>query len=542
MLRFKINDQYVDLPEDFSFTMNLKSPIFGDVGSYSYPFKLPASARNKVILGFPNRMENTNDTFKNFDAEIEWNGITIFKGTANLKSTGESGFEGSVYDGSGDLYYKIKGMSLQNIDFSGDYSFATEQAKLDWINIHTNRFYPEVEVGFPQILNKSYFDEMPVDPFLQYFNHYHNDNIQLTSSAVNTVIVPMLFLRYILKKIFEAFGFIFDDQFFATDPDYNSLALFNLVDCNSNGVGPGFFNYDERKVMLNYHLPRTTLNDFFAGLEKFFNIRFFVDQKTNTVFLKSVGSILRSQSYKEFLNPPISIGAEQESVISGFHLKMDIDTDDEYFTTRKQLDDEKLNHIRPPVKSISDLPPWPSDDMYDIRYVHDVHAFYILWTQKQWTLWSETSLDLYLEYIYRNDDQLIETIFSTLLNYNITDDGVIGNKRSDWKKCTPKLFFVKYNGAESGARMAALPAIEGKSLFFGGQNGIFRQHYKDYFDFRLSTKLVKIQSQLSFNDLKDFDFSSKYYIKGRKYLIRDVQVTLKRDRILPALISAYICD
>lgn len=47
MLSLHIDNRPVELPPDFSVTMNLKSPIFGDVGSYSYPFKIPNNAMMK---------------------------------------------------------------------------------------------------------------------------------------------------------------------------------------------------------------------------------------------------------------------------------------------------------------------------------------------------------------------------------------------------------------------------------------------------------------------------------------------------------------
>ena len=43
MLSILIAEQSLDLSDDFSVSLNLKSPIFNDVGDYSFPFKVPSS-------------------------------------------------------------------------------------------------------------------------------------------------------------------------------------------------------------------------------------------------------------------------------------------------------------------------------------------------------------------------------------------------------------------------------------------------------------------------------------------------------------------
>ena len=78
-------------------------------------------------------------------------------------------------------------------------------------------------------------------------------------------------------------------------------------------------------------------------------------------------------------------------------------------------------------------------------------------------------------------------------------------------------------------------------LFYAYENGLLLKQFKAFLDFRLSTKLVKIVKQMTYADLKDFDFSKKYMVNGTRYLVKSVQVPLKRDRILPALLECYPC-
>jgi len=541
MLSLSIGGQLVELPQDFSLTMNLKSPIFSEVGSYSYPFKIPNSPRNSIRMGFRHRVASTGDPYRTDQGVFRWRGLNLFSGLVRMKVLNSSSFEGNLIEGAGDFNFSRKNETLQNADY-GELIFSSEQLRLNYINSCANKVYPQSNIVFPQILNKTYFEELPINTGLHYFNIYINSLIksEFTGGLTErTIIVPMLYVRYVLNKIFEHLGYAFDDTFFSSDADYNSLALFNLVDCNSHPNG--FFLYDFEKLYLNYHVPRMSMNDFFAGLESFFNVRFFVNNLLKTIKLISVDKIVKQTQYVEFSNQIISISTEPSDQITGYHLSMTMDTDDELYESRKALDEVRLTSLKESVQSVSDLLPWPCDDILDLRYVIDQNTYYIMWSNKQWIPWDDT-VDLYLQYRYRTDNLSIETKFSTLLNDNIGDDAIVGNARENWKKVTGKLFFTRYVvGGVIGNKVVATPVTENNSLYFGGENGLFNKHYKAYFDFRITSKLVKIVKQMEFTDLKDFDFSKKYMINGIKYLVASIQVNIKKDRIMPATLECYPC-
>ncbi len=544
MLSLKITDQAVDIPDDFSITMNLKSPVFGEVGSYSYPFKIPNTPKNAILMGFRHRPENTGDVYGEGQGMFLWNGINIFQGTVKLKTFNSKYFEGSMFEGGGDFYYARKNLTLQDIDF-GEMVFATEYERLLWINHCKGHVYPEREISFPMIENATYFNEAPAEPQLNYFNYYDVGQMyQITPELERTVIVPMLFLRYVLDKIFEHIGFVFDDSFFGANADFNSLVLFNLVDCN--GRADGFFTYDLLHLFLNYHVPRMSINDFFLGLETFFNIRFFVNNSTRKIKLKSVDIIVKETGHTEFSKQIVSINTEAEEQVTGFSLKMSMDTDDPSWTEQKGFDDAFLKCVKPPVQSISDLPAWPSSKSMDIRFVKDEGMFYILW-YFNWIAHPLQSniISSNAEVVYKVPDQSLESSFSTLMNATSgpdTGNCVVGNARENWEGVSPKLFFTVYDPTSSNIRMVGKNSIGSTNLFYNGTNGLFYKHYKAYFDFLMGAKFVKVTKQMTFMELKEFDFSRKYMINGIKYLVKSIQVTLKKDRIMPALLECYTCQ
>lgn len=541
MLSLSIGGQVVELPPDFSLTMNLKSPIFSEVGSYSYPFKLPYSPRNAIAMGFRHKVASTGDPFKVDQGVFRWNRSQLFAGSVNMKILNSGTFEGNIFEGNGDFNYLRKNYTLQDVDY-GELTFASESARLNYMNGCMNTAYPERDICFPKILNKTYFEELPANTGLHYFNNYILSLLKSESIGGITeryIIVPMLYLRFVLKKIFEQQNYSFDDSFFTLDHDFDSLALFNTVDCNEGEHG--YFLYPPDKLLLNYHIPRMSINDFFTGLETFFNIRFFINNINRSVHLMSVDSIIKSPECIEFSDRMISVSVEPGDQITGYTMTMNIQTDDEVYAFKKELDDERLSHLKTTVATIKDLKAWPVDDILDLRFVEEKNMYYILFTDKLWRPWDET-VDFHLIYRYRNDDQSIESKFSTLLNYNIGDASVIGSAKTDWKDVSGKLFFAHYDETTPDwKKMIALPLTENNSLYFGGENGIFNKHYKAYFDFRMSTKLVKIVKQMEFSELKDFDFSKKYMINGIKYLIAGIQVTIKKDRITAATLDCYPC-
>ena len=173
--------------------------------------------------------------------------------------------------------------------------------------------------------------------------------------------------------------------------------------------------------------------------------------------------------------------------------------------------------------------------------------YYRMWQDFTWhPAPSDIGLvSLFTEVLYKDKDQSISTPFSTLFSDLTTGEGIIGNAMINWKAVTPKLFFMKYQltgGSLGQPRDTANSSTATKNLFYNGDNSLFKQNFLIFLDFRLSTKLVIIVAQLGFNELRDFDFSRKYMFRGVKYLVQSIQVTLKKDKIMPATLECYACE
>jgi len=78
------------------------------------------------------------------------------------------------------------------------------------------------------------------------------------------------------------------------------------------------------------------------------------------------------------------------------------------------------------------------------------------------------------------------------------------------------------------------------SLKYQGSVGVFNKFWKDYLKWILNDrKYVRVEKQLSFTDLQNFDFTKKYRINEMNYLVDEIQVTLTSDQIKLAMLKCY---
>ncbi|MCX6266726.1 MAG: hypothetical protein NTW16_05125, partial [Bacteroidetes bacterium] len=414
MLSLLVNNQSLDLSADVSITLKFSSPIFNTIGDYTYPFKIPATSKNIAALGFVHRVENFGNVNKSYDAILLSDGITILKGSLRILKAQADFYEASFYMDKGDFSFKRQKATLQDFDF-GTMTFASEGAKLVYMNNCKNTVYPARNFSFPMIQNLSYLETYPEPPdrALANINDYWYGIMSNVSIDGNRNIhTPMLYLKYVIKTIFDSMDYTYENTFFDSDSVFNSLVLYNSVDCN--GLATGYFNYSNLKLLLSYHVPVISLNDFLSGLENFFNIRFFVNNITGTIKVLSVDDIVKSTSSTEYSKNVSAIYVDNSEKPSGFHLSMNMDTDDTYWANIKSAQETNLEHIKDSVDSYSDLKPWPQSKSLDCKWVRDEQKFYVLWNYV-WTVfpWSTQDLQFYSDYFYKGKDLAISTKFST---------------------------------------------------------------------------------------------------------------------------------
>jgi hypothetical protein len=558
MLSVKLNGSFVEIGNDFSMTMNLKSPIFNETGSSSYPFKIPITPKNAMIMNFWHRIESTVDVYKEIPCEIFWKEALIFIGIFKCRVSTDN-YEGSLYEGNGYFNYFRKNISLQQIDF-GSILFDNDQEVIDFMNSCKDNPYPDRVVTFPFIAAELYYDPPMTQQELMYFNWYDSKGemgFYVPGPGDRSLLVPMLYFKFIYFKIFEYLKYDLDDHFFTLNEDFDKCVIFNNVNVNEAVtqappdnyfqylMGETFHDLGPCNILYNYHVPRMSLNDFFTGLENFFNIRLFVNNITKSIRVLSVDDIINSPLCVDFNKNVISITTELDEEIKGFHLKTIPDGNDSILQIEVDKEQITIESIQQPVLTFADLPIWPGCLEEEIRYVILEQKYYSI--NKYTKIWqkipSETTIPLFTQFVIKQIDKVISSSFSVSKGDEQEGYVSIGVKRENWSAIPFHLLFTKRIDTENPVvnMVAAVNKSDSISFTVNGTNGLYNKFYKNYFNLLLTSRAVNISKLFTHHELAEIDFARKYQINGINYLLSAIQVTLKKTSISTAKIKAYTC-
>ena len=143
MLSLEVSGQPLDISKDISISISLKNPMFNEIGDYTFPFKLPASRRNKAILGWKSRIENTRDIHEEFPISVLWNGIELFSGQLRPKLCNDTTYEATMFFERGNFNWQIKSLILNQVDL-GQRNFDLADDAIAFINSCLTQVYPEI--------------------------------------------------------------------------------------------------------------------------------------------------------------------------------------------------------------------------------------------------------------------------------------------------------------------------------------------------------------------------------------------------------------
>ena len=542
MLSILIADQPLELSDDFSVSLNLKSPLFNDVGDYSFPFKVPATVRNMAILGWKNRIAASRSIYETYDGNIRWNGIVLYCGQIRIKTASDKTFEGTLYIDKGNFNYEVKDLLLNRIDL-GLKEFATDNEAIDYFNWSLTHFYPEVDFSMPQITNLDYYDPQATNPELQAYNLIFPDGkLHKTTSdgTQRTILIPFLYLKYVLNKLAESFGYRLEDEFFTSSTELSRLVIYHSVNLSEVIFGLQQLYYCR-------FVPKVKVSEFISGLEKWFNCSFHADSKQRVIRIVSNRDVLLHSEMVDFSDNILSISQEIPDQITGFRFLLGPDSGDKVY--QAQLDAEKgiTDYIRGVVDTFSEIPPYPFTWLGDIYYIVDTNSwwqlgvnpisFLIEWIQ----LPNGPALTDKFFYRWGDDKNKFETIFSSLSDkFGMVSCGNLG---TDKDKITPRLFWVGMTGGWGTPYLLRGLAYDGNfSLRYTGSNGLFNLYWKDWVDWIMNTrKSVKIEKQMDFIELKNMDFTKRYRMNGINYLVSEISVTLNKASIKSALLKCFTC-
>ena len=539
MLSLVVNGTALDLPKEFSLTLNLKSPMFNDIGDYSFPFKIPSTDRNKSILGWKHRIESTSDQYEFYDGSLLFNGSVIFSGQVRIKEANLQFYEGALYVQNGSFNYKIKEAYLDE-QALGEMHWRGEDLALAYYNDVRNHSYPDVDFQMPECMNVDYFDPPTDDAELHWYNYTgRNGHMNLTSSlGARTLLVPMFYLRFVIGKVINLMGYSLKDEFFSQGTDLSTLVI-----CNSFSVNELYWTIKD--LYYQVHMPHVKIGKFFSDIQKFFNCTFLVDDHLKTVRIVGNQDRLKSLPYIEFSDNILALSNHISDQLMGIKLSMTPDNDDKVYEDLTAAESDFFDHLKASVQTYADLPGRPITNLLDLRYVISEDKWYQFGNGGANT-WLEVtpSTFLYINFMYGQPLENSKTEIGICMVCPQDEVcGRVGNLGTDYAKIVPKLAFASLRENYSHQmKVSCYPYSDDFRLIWYGTNGLFNKFHKDWYDWVFNTrKFVQITKQIDYLDLKAIDFGSKYRINGVNYLLSEVQVTLNMDFLKPAMIKAYCC-
>jgi len=236
MFSIIVNDQKLEtsglqvnlyLKSTFPFT-----PDQGQIeGSFAFNGSLPNTPLNKRIFGFPDRLEGVFDLPINMPCKLTINARVWYDALISITTATTLSLNFDLLIGYGSFASLIEGKTLKDLNFPDPIAIGEDQQQIiDFVNAQALLSYPQAKFNFPMIYAPDFYgDENPT--YLDFINLYVGDSFQQNVININgaqnmNTLVPMLYLQYVTKLIFESFGYKPSGTFF-DDPDLAKALLFN---------------------------------------------------------------------------------------------------------------------------------------------------------------------------------------------------------------------------------------------------------------------------------------------------------------------------
>lgn len=576
------------LAEGAKLEVERTNPFFNDYGESTTPLDIPASDHNRMILDFP-------DTFGRREKMVA-NNVSIEDGEyfaqcrqIVLSAQRKGNISSSFYINDGSFYSKIQNVKLKSI-FKDEmvpgcdtllkcYDFI--DSLLDGKNENYDIFPVLLkddsgrDVGFNYKVLNAYgkSKRLPDEKIWQFKDgggyelvdapsdycwtlcaedlSYFCNKLQVLEYVNEIPIIldggyymsPFIRANYVLKRIFQHFGYELQDSFFTqTEPFSKMVLVNNVIDVMVNG-----------HIRVEDLLPDVSLSDFLGAFRKKFCCEFVSDEATHTAKIIFLKEMVDSQPVADLTRcvteePTISYktASDYKHIVLKAKSQVDSDSEDSY-------DDIKDMLAKNPGAYFDETDGCFYKDGYSGDYyvktkIGESSQSYNMGDEDT----EEQSIEIpecmpefrMLQYRQQvNDTDIITRDMGkflyigdyTTLNSTLkvaTEDDTESNEESI---TTPIMFAFPYKvggmpcGTTTGYDLFSegSPKVYDYSLTYNGKNGIFEKFYRDY-DLLLRNSLqeLKVKLLLSQSQKQNIAAHAKVVIRGVAFFFNKLKFTL----------------
>ncbi len=550
MLVFLLNNEPFAVEANTSIRLRWKNPACnfdnypGDVG---LGIEIPSNDYNRNLLNYPERFdkyarENKRE-FENF--EIRYSGVLLMSGTLIIQQADNEKYSCWLRSNAGNIgeIHREKYISdsisfYEEKTFENKASYDPDVDEYACPDVYNPLFFTEkgetVDVErlkrnpnfgkkvwglswfqLPQVDMREYIPEnVEVEDLTEAFRVFSgwiinkkNEDGTVKAPVTTTeakadkivenldvsVVSPMLFLNYVLKRLFYDAGFAIRDNFIADDPDLKRLVIYHNFDINqieyeTTELERVHYFEDENDPFAQYAaenlsqgrtvttitrqvnnfffkelLPQIKLNDFVLGIQNLLNVFFFFEPNRKIVNIIDRESIIADEpiDIENYLTGWWLMG---EKLNNSVKFAFEQDDNDLIFVEHWKDIKEYRIHEKEPVTSWGELATIEDPEMDEIRFVKEsnVYAQYRLWKYEWfdteankniqeksvgWDLISIGHQNANHNYGQKNMDE-IKTAFSTLSGNVFAFTRQHGNIRSEnfnYETFSPRLIFYLAN-------------------------------------------------------------------------------------------------
>lgn len=543
MIQIEVSGERLDLGK-VSITFELTSPVFNQVGSFSYPFTIPATAKNKRLLSFPGKVNKHATNSNEFDAKIYLKGILWKTGSLVIDEAGTLDIKCHFTVGEGYFYNMVKEVMLNNVDMGGDHYTSDIYIGDRW-----QKTYPEIEWTLFPIFNSKFYDSLDHDGFKEYFsttlansiNKWYNSSQQWV--ITNNTLVPFAFLNYVIQQVFNHLGLKVDKNDIFNNDYLKNLVLINLTSlCEMYTDGENINNQVPATYNLQNHVPKKALNEFFLFLEKQFLAFVFYEEKSNTASLETFKNIVNKLNLNTIDNEDIQSFTIKIDYFNGYAIIWEKDENDATMSEPYTVDISSFT-----IKSVdlfSELPATiPNNELY---FCVERAKYY------GGVLGDNPS---YPQYIAKggtyNDFKTGTKNFELKPAANVNPSGSLNSywifKEGTYKFDNVvteneeffKVLFFCSDTQPRGSIFHDNDDTNSQSLAWWGENGMYEKFFKEYLQMKQNQVQAdfKLKPDLAF--LRNLKFQEKYRFQEANWLLSKVRFTVTNEKISPAQVTAF---
>lgn len=474
MIRFKYNDQTLDVPSNTSLGIEGFSPILrrGEIpGLKVYNTELLQTPRTRKALGLPEVLAAT-------DRQRQWNKVELYLGdilwnvgTLKLRESTNSRYSVSLHTDAADLAVQVNGKRLRDVDLGSETA-----------DYNINNLYGTRNHAFPVVYNPDFYEDENPD-YYGYLNYYHGGTYSANPGGQRKYSrVPMVFAMHVLTKIVQNAGY-----YGVTGPAASDTRLLRALVINNRSIDAGTEAF-EPTVVLNQHMPDISVGAFLIDICVCFGLYLKTNPLTGWVELHYLRTPFQVQTYLDWQRKAYAAYKIEPNDFAGIEFAMAEPENDTLFDNKPAWLRYAIDGTAQKVET--ECVPILTETLEDTD------------TAKTWTVGTMRSQGRSPMYPDLGD----------------ADTGLrLG-------------FYQVVNDSGGNPYPQITDTYDGLTLRFEGSGGIVENFYTEYVDFLREAERVTRNVRLTLPEFRTFDFANKVMIDRLKFFVDRFQASVDAQK------------